>query len=253
MLIRDYPQIFCKFRTFKSLIFMNYGGSMTDTLVAKEKQNQVQFDRYYKEGGVCLGPYTSHIWRHDPRHLGFLLARYKFCAKMLSGKKSVLEVGCGDSIGTSVVLQEVASVHGIDFEPLVIHDAKDRNIHGEKASYEVHDMLEGAVRGAFDAAFSLDVIEHIPPEKERLFIKNIADSLTKNSVLIIGTPNISAHAHASEGSRLGHINLKSGKTLKASLEEFFENVFLFGMNDELVHTGFSPMSHYLLCMAVGKK
>ena len=36
------------------------------------------------------------MWRNDPKHLSFTLARYKFCAKLLDGKNTALEVGCGD-------------------------------------------------------------------------------------------------------------------------------------------------------------
>jgi hypothetical protein len=104
---------------------------------AKEKQNQIQFDTYFGQGGIALGPYTSHIWRHDPRHLCFLLSRYKFCAKMLNGKKNVLEIGCGDSIGTPIILQMVPNVHCIDFEPLVIEDAQKRNLYKERCTYDL--------------------------------------------------------------------------------------------------------------------
>ncbi len=45
-------------------------------------------------------------------------------------------------------------------------------------------------------------------------------------------------------SKEGHINCKSGNDLK----RFFHNVFLFSMNDEMVHTGFSPMAQYLLAV-----
>src|SRR5262249_34885242 len=31
----------------------------------------------------------------------------------------------------------------------------------------------------------------------------------------------------------------------------FDNVFMFGMNDEVVHTGYAPMCHYLWSLAVG--
>lgn len=219
---------------------------------AKESQNQIQFDTYHTQGGVVLGPYTSHIWRHDPRHMCFLFARYKFCAKMLIGKKRALEVGCGDSIGTPIVLQSVDSVHGIDFEPIVIRDAEKRNPYGSRCTYAVHDMTQGPVQGNFDAAFALDVIEHIPPSLENQFISNIAGSLNQNGILILGTPNITAHQYASEGSQKGHINLKSGETLRKTLLNHFANVFIFSMNDEVVHTGFSPMAHYLIGMGVGK-
>jgi 2-polyprenyl-3-methyl-5-hydroxy-6-metoxy-1,4-benzoquinol methylase len=170
---------------------------------------------------------------------------------MLVGKKRALEVGCGDAIGTPLVLQSVEQVHGIDFEPLVLEDARRRNAYGDRCTFSIHDMTKGAVPGPFDAAFSLDVIEHIPPLLEAPFLANIAASLSQDGVLIIGTPNVTAHQYASEGSRLGHINLKSGNSLRDSLSQFFSNVFIFSMNDEVVHTGYSPMAHYLIGMGVG--
>ena len=224
-------------------------------LETKEFQNQSQIDDFYRIGPSQMGPWTSHIWRSDPRHLGFLLARYKFVSKMLAGKNRVLEVGCGDAIGTPVVLQTVGSVHGIDFEPLVLNNAIERYSREGigRASFSVHDMLMGGVADTFDAAFSLDVIEHIPEANEDLFINNIVSSLSDKAVFIMGTPNITAKDYASPASAAGHINLKNGETLKSLLLKRFHNVFSFSMNDEVVHTGYSPMAHYLLAMGVGVK
>ena len=36
-------------------------------------------------------------------------------------------------------------------------------------------------------------------------------------------------------------------------DKYFENSFLFSMNDEVVHTGFGPMAHYLIILGVGLK
>ena len=221
----------------------------------KEIQNQFQVEEFSRIGPATLGPWTSHIWRSDPRHLGFLLARYKFVAKMLEGKDSVLEVGCGDAVGTPVVLQTVNKIHGIDFEPIVLIDAMNRyKLEGiNRASFSVHDILKDNLKENYDAAFSLDVIEHIPQQSEEVYIKNIVSSLNENGVFIIGTPNITSKDYASPASAAGHINLKSAETLKKLLNKYFENVFMFSMNDELVHTGYSPMAHYLLAMGVGIK
>src|SRR3546814_2661051 len=57
-----------------------------------------------------LGLMTNQVWHDDPRRLGILLSRYKFVAKILSGRRDVGEVGCGDAFGTPVVLQEVHKV-----------------------------------------------------------------------------------------------------------------------------------------------
>lgn len=220
----------------------------------KEPQNASQIDTYRKRGSARMGPWTSHIWRSDPRHLAFLLARYKFCSKMLQGKDEVLEVGCGDGFGTPIVLQAVGRVHGIDFEPLVLEEAI-RVLPEEwngRCTFAVHDLLEGPVQGAFDAAYSLDVLEHIPPAAESRFMANLCASLRPEAVCILGTPNLEASRFASPASQEGHINLKTAASLRQTMEAHFENIFLFSMNDEVVHTGFAPMAHYLLAMGVGK-
>lgn len=221
----------------------------------KEAQNQTQVDEYHAKGGAQLGPWSSNIWRHDPRHIGFLAARYKFVAKMLSGRDRAIEIGCGDGIGIPIVLQEVGFVKGIDLEPIVITDAQERFAKEGITNCEflVQDVTAVPVDGAFDGAYSLDVIEHIPSKNEEVFLQNICEGLTQESVLIVGTPNVTAADYASELSRLGHINLKSGPELKESMMQHFHNVFLFSMNDEVVHTGFSPMAHYLLAMGVGRR
>ncbi|CCQ53625.1 hypothetical protein CWATWH8502_2077 [Crocosphaera watsonii WH 8502] len=69
----------------------------------------------------------------------------------------------------------------------------------------------------------------------------------------MGMPSLESQAYASEGSKQGHVNCKTGKDLKALMLDYFHNVFMFSMNDEVVHTGFFPMSHYLFALGVGKK
>jgi len=218
---------------------------------AKEEQNQIQFDNYKKEA-TKLGPYTTHIWKHDPRHLSFLLARYKFCAKMLEGKSDVVEIGCGDAFGVPVVAQTVKHVHGIDWEPLLMDDNAER-LHDIKCSFSCLDITQSKPDKKYSGAYSLDVIEHIPKDREHLFFENIASSLTGDGVFIIGTPNITANEYASEGSKAGHINLKSHDELRNLMLKYYKNVFMFSMNDEVIHTGFGQMAHYLFSMGVGVK
>ena len=217
---------------------------------ARESQNQAQFDNYRADQNL-LGPYTCHIWHTDPRHLGFLLARYKFVAKMLEGRRRVLEVGCGDGLGIPVVAQTCGSVHGIDAEPLVIASCLDR-LHRTACSFEMMDITaRSPVGGPYDAAYSLDVIEHIPGDREPLFYRHIAAALSDDGVLIVGTPNYTAAPWAGPESAEGHINLKTHSQLRADMGLHFRNVFSFGMNDEVLTTGFGPMCHYIFAMGVG--
>jgi len=64
----------------------------------------------------------------------------------------------------------------------------------------------------------------------------------------VGMPSLESQAHASPQSKEGHVNCKTGKDLKRLMQDYFHNVFLFSMNDEVVHTGFYPMAHYLIAV-----
>jgi 2-polyprenyl-3-methyl-5-hydroxy-6-metoxy-1,4-benzoquinol methylase len=199
-------------------------------------------------GLASLGLMTNQVWYDDPRRLTFLLARYKFVAKMLSGSSNVGEVGCGDAFGTRVVLQEVPDVTVYDFDPVFIEDIRERQDERWPLKAEVHDIVAGPLPRRHEALFCLDVLEHIAPEKEHIFLGNLCESLAPNGLLMIGTPSLESQPYASPPSKAGHINCKSGSELKALLERYFAHVFMFSMNDEVVHTGFTPMAHYLFAL-----
>ena len=219
----------------------------------KEPQYQIQVDLKESQGLTRLGLTTNQVWDHDPRRLAFILARYKFVAKMLSGKKKVLEVGCGDAFGTRVVLQEVGEVCATDFDPVFVNDVKGRMDPKWKFTCKVHDILCGPVDGPFEAVYSIDVLEHIQPSSEDRFVLNIARSLDNEGVAIIGSPSIQSQEYASPSSKEGHVNCKDYRELKTLMQKYFHNVFIFSMNDEIVHTGFQPMANYLFALCVGQK
>jgi hypothetical protein len=204
-------------------------------------------------GLTSLGLMTNQVWYDDPRRLTFLLARYKFVAKMLAGCRNVGEVGCGDAFGTRVVLQEVPDVTVYDFDQLFIRDIRARLDEKWRLKAEVHDIVAGPLPRRHQALFSLDVIEHIAPHDEDDFLANLCGSLAENGTLIIGTPSLESQAYASPPSKAGHINCKTAGQLKTLLEQYFEYVFIFSMNDEVVHTGFSPMAHYLFALCTTSK
>jgi 2-polyprenyl-3-methyl-5-hydroxy-6-metoxy-1,4-benzoquinol methylase len=203
--------------------------------------------------GQYLGAHTSSAFEKDPKHLAFTLSRYKFVAKMFEGKDSVLEVGCGDGFGSTIVAQAVKSLTGIDYQEYSIKNQAENKWLQEKTDLVVHDILENPYPKKFNAIYSLDVIEHIEPKLEHLFLENIVQSSKENGSLIIGCPNKTAQAFASAGSQIGHINLHTHESLRNTLSKFYQNVFLFGMNDEVLHTGFSAMCHYIMALAVQPK
>lgn len=218
-----------------------------------EPQYQSHVELQDKHGTTRLGIEKNANWHSDPRRLAFVLSRYKFVAKMLSGKDRVLEVGCGDGWPIPIVLQEVKSVHAVDIDPIFIEDIQQRYDEKWPFTFEVYDMLAGALQPPFDAAYSLDVLEHIPKESEETFLRNVCDSLVAKGVLIIGMPSLQSQQYAAPLSKIGHVNCKDAPELKELMQQFFDHVFMFSMNDEVVHTGYHPMAQYLFALCAGKK
>jgi 2-polyprenyl-3-methyl-5-hydroxy-6-metoxy-1,4-benzoquinol methylase len=202
---------------------------------------------------VKLGPWTSYSLLHDPKHMSFVLSRYKFCAKMLEGMDSVLEVGCGDAFGTPLVAQSVKRLMAIEPDHRHIKSNQVRLKKIKNVEFKAMSICDDVPKEKFDAVFSIDVIEHLNKSLNKSFLENQCACLKKDGVCIIGTPNVTANKYATPRSRVQHINLQSQASLKKMLSGYFQRVFMFGMNDEVVHTGYAPMCHYIFGMGVGLK
>ena len=219
----------------------------------KEKQYQIMLEYRARRGLETLGLMTSQAWHDDPKRLTFTLSRYKFAAKILAGCENALEVGCADAFATRIVVQEVKKLTAVDFDPLFVEDTNARMSDKWKFECRVHDMLQGPVPGEFDGIYALDVLEHILPENESRFLENMSASLSKHGTMIIGMPSLESQTYASPLSKEGHVNCKTMPDLKLTMQQFFHNVFMFSMNDEVVHTGYHKMAHYLFALCCGKK
>ncbi len=233
------------------------GFDMNETVQPPEGTREPQYNECLQtreqQGLTSLGLMTNQVWEDDPRRLAFVLARYKFVSKMLSGKTSVGELGSGDAFGTRIVMQATGKVVAYDFDRIFIEDIRRRHSESWPIESQYHDILEAPLPNKHDGIFSLDVIEHIPRHREHLYLSHLRESLTDDGVLIIGSPSLESQAYASPPSKQGHVNCKSGEELRVLLQGYFQNVFLFSMNDEMVHTGFAPMAHYLFVVCCQKK
>lgn len=220
-------------------------------LKSAEKAYAAGTDYQFATQEIPLGPWTSFSYRDDPKHMCFVLARYKFCAKMLEGYKTVMEVGSGDGFGLPIMSQACRKIYAADWDARLLEGNARRLAHLKNVEYLHVDLNKGSTPVKVDAIYMIDVIEHLEPKKEALFMGNVVRCLTADGVLIIGTPNITASQYATPRSAVQHINLKSQKTLKALGEKYFKHVFMFGMNDEVVHTGYAPMCHYIWAVCAG--
>lgn len=202
---------------------------------------------------IRLGDAASAAYVNDPKMIAFMASRYKFVAKMLDRVETAIEVGCGDGFGAPMVAQSVGRLVCTDIKESTLADNAKRLSMFKNIDFKYFDFRSSSFPAKADAVFAVDVIEHIYPSEERSLIENIAHSLVSHGIGLFGTPNITADKYASEYSRLGHVNLKDHSDLRDLLSKSFHNVFLFSMNDEVVHTGYYPMAHYLWALCTGPR
>jgi SAM-dependent methyltransferase len=202
---------------------------------------------------VRLGAATAQDYVHDPKHIAFVASRYKFAAKMMEGLNRVIEIGCGDAFGAPMIAQEVEKLICTDIDGEMLKDNAQRCAPFKNISFEYFDFRKKSYPNPADGICLIDVIEHIYPSEESAFLANLVRSLQPHGIGLFGTPNITADQYASPNSKTGHINLKDHKTLRSALSPHFHNIFVFSMNDEVLHTGFYPMAHYLWALCVSPK
>lgn len=206
------------------------------------------FDDYQGRYGLFqLGPMSSFTYHRDPKRLLFVLSRYKFVAKLLSGSEQVLEVGCGDGFGSRLVRQHVGRLVVTDFDDRLIDHIRSQSA---PPGLELVPTLWNPSREIgkfglqFCGAYALDVLEHIPREDEDRFLESLVSVLKPDGCLVLGSPSLESQEYASPESRAGHVNCKTAEGLRELVKKYFKTIHCFSMNDELVHTGFSRMSHY---------
>lgn len=207
--------------------------------------------------GLNLGLYYSSMFVQQSRHVLFTLSRYKFVCQLMRyrDRVKVLELGCQEAMGSLLLAQNtrLEGYTGIDFD----HNAITWNQAHFPSNFVFieEDFFKCSnIDGApFDLVFSLDVIEHIDKKNEDQFCRVMCNNLKNDGVVVVGTPSIYMSPYACEESKIGHVNLFDQKRLYKLMSRYFNNVFIFNMNDEVVHTGFDQMSCYMFAVCTGKR
>jgi 2-polyprenyl-3-methyl-5-hydroxy-6-metoxy-1,4-benzoquinol methylase len=221
------------------------------TSVVKQRFEEA---KAYDVPGPGLGPVNRATLVRDPKHLAFTLARYKFVSKMLHGHAEVLEVGCHEATGSLIVANNVHHLTAIDFQTDVINWCKSEYTgFVDNITFIACDAMSNipdshSTSGLYDAIYMLDVLEHIEPSQESKFLGNILKSLNNTGTFIVGIPSLESQQYASEVSKVQHVNCKTQHQLRKSMRQYFHNVYMFGMNDEVLHVGFSGMCHYIFAL-----
>src|SRR3569833_2491370 len=110
-------------------------------------------DYQFDQQEIPLGPWTSYSLVHDPKHMSFVLARYKFCAKMLEGRNTAVEIGSGAGFGLPDMAQAVQRVCCVDCVQRLLDGNKRRLPHLQNVYFILADLNEAPVRLQADACY----------------------------------------------------------------------------------------------------
>ncbi len=200
---------------------------------------------------VTLGLNTSAVLTSDPKLFLFTLSKYKFAMKMLDGAGAILEVGCMDGAGTILLSRAAIEVTSIDYyKPHIMQANTNIKPLLTNASFIEMDFLDSPYDNEFDGLVCFDVLEHVDPTQSKKFVAKIHESLKERGVCILGMPSLESQVYASLENKKSHINCMTAIAGRVLLEEYFKNIFIFSMNDEVVHTGYLPMAHYHIYLCV---
>ena len=216
----------------------------------KKYITEAEFFKFKKR--LTLGLNSSEIFTRDPKYFTFLFSRYKFVSKLTHGLQKVAEFGSGEGLGASIVSQNVKKLDLYDNHVNNINEAKNFLKSRKNISFKMEDFFKVNVKNKYDAIYSLDVLEHIDKINERKFFKSICVNLKQSGFFIVGTPSLEFQKFANKKNKKFHINCKTADDLKKLCKNFFKNVFIFGMNDEIIHTGVGGMNNYFFCICTNK-
>lgn len=112
---------------------------------------------------------------------------YVFAKPFIKGKK-VLDVGCGNAYGTSLMAESAAEITGLDYDAATIDQNRKQyssivNLRFERAVIPPLPLPDQS----FDVITSFQFIEHIHPRAE--FIRECLRVLKPGGKLLITTPN----------------------------------------------------------------
>lgn len=138
-----------------------------------------------------LDTYTiPYHWTMSP----FFAKKHQYSIRLVERhfkeKDVVLDVGCGDGKLTSLLVERVGRVYGIDYQILPLKFAKLLIEHDnvELINHDVTTVLPFKA-GSFDVVTAFDVIEHVPQSKLRRLLTEILRVLKIKGFFVLTTPN----------------------------------------------------------------
>lgn len=189
---------------------------MTDDNIALQAKHH---PLVYSGRFTSLAEYGTHLMH---------VRAYEEASRLMAGR-SVLDVGCNNGHGTSILARTAESTVGIDVSPRAIAAARRQWADQGNLRFEVYDGIRLPFAGAtFGGVTCLQVIEHI--ENVDSFLHEIAQTLVPQGIAFFTTPNarIRLHPGMRPWNRF-HVREYTGAELYSVLRQYFDAVEILGM------------------------
>lgn len=160
-----------------------------------------------------------NLVRHEVAHL--------YAIRRLRGSRRVLDVGCGTGYGSAMVAARVGEVVGIDSSEEAVARAKAKH---QLDNVEFVAMPATELRfpdGSFDAAYSIQVIEHI--EDVELHLSEVGRVLRPGGKFVVATPNRLTYSPDGLHNAF-HVREYAADELEDLLASFFPEVEITGLH-----------------------
>lgn len=153
--------------------------------------------------------------------------RYSFAARWLADM-DVLDAGCGEGYGASLIAQTAKSVVAIDIDPATVRHAR-ANYSGARLHFTIGDVQDLATFGRqrFDAVVCFEVIEHVGDHEA--VMAGIQEVLKPSGLLFISTPDKQVYDARNEVNPF-HVKELMASEFELLLRRRFANVTILGQS-----------------------
>ncbi|MEI7895988.1 MAG: class I SAM-dependent methyltransferase [bacterium] len=159
---------------------------------------------------------------------------YEFAKENISKNSSVLEMGCGEGYGTSLMSEHVEKITGLDVDANAVDHAQNK-YGSSNCTFTLYDGRKIPFRdNTFDAVISFQVIEHV--EDDANFVAEIFRILKNNGIFIVTTPNRTLRLKPGQKPwNKFHLREYSPDQFEMLLKNKFEGATVWGIrgNDEV--------------------
>jgi len=111
----------------------------------------------------------------------------QFYLPYFTGRREVLDIGCGRGEFLELMREAGLAAHGIDLSRESVELCRQKGLQADVA--DLFAWLADLPEASLEGIFSAQVVEHLPPERLPEMIRLAASRLQRDGVLAIETPN----------------------------------------------------------------